>query len=370
MIAFGEEYFKKPFYFFLKDKGDNVALYYSISNTISEAKKNDEVIDIPKKDLSKLKSFIDSVLNMEETPSTEFVSKKLKSFKGGDTSEFKESRRLTQIILKCVKKYLKDKNLDDFKLSKDDTKFIDELPKDVLNLIPKVVSKIITNKTLVKDFIEELENNLNIKLKIKTKTETSAGEIEEIIDFDGSFLGSNIPILQQNMHPSKDTDQYVRMGHVSQFPFLRAYYGEAEEKEGDVIPEVDFSETFGYEETKELNFKDSVEKLKDMGVDNPKERTRKFGKLKGQKRKTKGPKRGWLKQRLVELGSEKMEKMIDEILVSKNKKDSDVVKKQKEDSDESVIEKILLRNIDSIKRIADKEDIDINKLIKRLKIGE
>jgi hypothetical protein len=370
MIKFGEEYFKKPFYFFLKDKGDNVGLYYSISNTISEAKKTDEVIDIPKKDLSKLKGFIDSVLNMDETPSTEFVSKKLKSFKSDNTSEFKESRRLTQIILKCVKKYLKDKNLDDFKLDKDDTKFIKELPKDILNLIPKIVSKVIKNQTLVQNFTNELVKNLNIKLKIKSNKEKKGGEIEELVDFDGSFLGSSIPILQQNMHPSKDTDQYVRMSHVSQFPFLRVYYGESEEKDGDVIPEVDFSDTFGYEETEELNFKDSIEKLKDMGVDNPKERTKKFGKLKGQKRKKRGPKKGWLKQRLVELGDEKMEKMIDEILVSKNKRNSDVVKKEKEDSDESVIEKILLRNIDAIKRIADKEDVNINKLIKRLKIGE
>ena len=106
-----------------------------------------------------------------------------------------------------------------------------------------------------------------------------------------------------------------------------------------------------------------------MGVDNPKERTDVFGKMKGQKRKKKGRKKGWLKQRLVELGDEKMEEMIDEILVSKKKKDGSVVKKENGE-DESVIEKLLLRNIDSIKKIADKEDIDINKLIKRLKIGE
>ena len=49
----------------------------------------------------------------------------------------------------------------------------------------------------------------------------------------------------------------------------------------------------------------------------------------------------------------------------------DVVKKTKEYGDsESVIEKLLIRNIESIKRLADKEDVDINKLIKHLKIGE
>ena len=63
--------------------------------------------------------------------------------------------------------------------------------------------------------------------------------------------------------------------------------------------------------------------------------------------------------------------MIDEIIISKKSNDKDVVKKTKEDGDsESVIEKLLIRNIESIKRLADKEDVDINKLIKHLKIGE
>jgi hypothetical protein len=66
-----------------------------------------------------------------------------------------------------------------------------------------------------------------------------------------------------------------------------------------------------------------------------------------------------------------MEKMIDEILLSKKSNDKEVVKKKKEDkSSDSVIEKLLIRNIESIKRLADKEDVDINKLIKHLKTGE
>ena len=48
MIEFDKEYFKKPYYFFLKERGDKISLYYSVSNTLTEAKKKDEKIDLPK----------------------------------------------------------------------------------------------------------------------------------------------------------------------------------------------------------------------------------------------------------------------------------------------------------------------------------
>ena len=65
-----------------------------------------------------------------------------------------------------------------------------------------------------------------------------------------------------------------------------------------------------------------------------------------------------------------MENLIDEILLSKKNKDKDVVKKTKEGQGSSTVEKILIRNIESIKRLADKEGVDINKLINHLKVGE
>ena len=38
--------------------------------------------------------------------------------------------------------------------------------------------------------------------------------------------------------------------------------------------------------------------------------------------------------------------------------------------DEGPIHKIILRNLDAVKKLADKEDIDINELVKYLKKGE
>ena len=42
MIEFGKEYFDKPYYFYLKDRGDKISVYYSVSDTITESRKKDE----------------------------------------------------------------------------------------------------------------------------------------------------------------------------------------------------------------------------------------------------------------------------------------------------------------------------------------
>jgi hypothetical protein len=67
-----------------------------------------------------------------------------------------------------------------------------------------------------------------------------------------------------------------------------------------------------------------------------------------------------------------MVKMIDEILLGKKSNSNDVVKKTKEEDDEdkSPISKILMRNIESIKRIAEKEGISLNKLLKHFRQSE
>ena len=66
-----------------------------------------------------------------------------------------------------------------------------------------------------------------------------------------------------------------------------------------------------------------------------------------------------------------MENLLDEILISKKKKDNDVVKNKDKETDESnPIEKILMRNLESVAKIADKEGIDLDKLIKHLRDSE
>jgi len=277
MINFNTEYFSNGHYFFLKDRGDKISLYYSTADTLTESRKNDDRMDFDKKNSKNVKTMINNILK----------SKK--------------------------------------KLGKGDIK----------------------------------------KRFDKAKT---SGEIEELVDDDGTMLSSKVPNLNMALTPKKTMDQTVQMSRTTNDPVMRGYrvyYGESEEETDEVISEVDYSEAFGYEETKDMDFNDTVDTLLDMGVENAEERADEFGKIRKAKKKN-----GILKQRLAEKETLEerqhrlMKKMVEDILTKKPKTDSDVIKK------DTGVSKILLKNIQSIKKIADKEGISINALIKALKSNE
>jgi hypothetical protein len=276
MINFNTEYFSNNYYFFLKDRGDKISLYYSVADTLTESRKKDEKIDFDKKDTKKIK---------------DVMSKVLKSKK---------------------------------KVSKDD------LTKTLKN--------------------------------VKSKT-----EIEEFVDEDGTMLTSRIPYINTALSPRKTMDQTVPMARTTNDPVTRGYrvyYGEGEEKGDEMINEVDYSEAFGYVETENMDYDNTVKTLAKMGVENPEERAKEFGKLPKQKKHD-----GKLKQRLSEKDTieeqqkQQMTKMVEDILTKKSKNDSEVIKN-------NGISKILMKNIQSIKKIAEKEGISINMLIKSLKSNE
>ena len=164
--------------------------------------------------------------------------------------------------------------------------------------------------------------------------------------------------MDHTVHMSRTANDLITRGY-------RVYYGESEEGTDEVINEVDYSEAFGYEETKDMDYKDTVKTLEEMGVENAEERADEFGKIRKAKKKN-----GILKQRLAEKETLEerqhrlMKKMVEDILTKKPKTDSDVIKK------DTGVSKILLKNIQSIKKIADKEGISVNMLIKALKSNE
>ena len=49
-MLFKKEYFENPYYFFLREGKDDITLYFSVSNTLTEARKKDEEIKFHKKD--------------------------------------------------------------------------------------------------------------------------------------------------------------------------------------------------------------------------------------------------------------------------------------------------------------------------------
>ena len=292
MIKLNEEYFQSPYYFYLKDKGDKISVYFAVENTITESRKNDEVIVVD---------------------------------------------------------------------------------KEVFNDIQKVINSILkSGKKLSKKYVHKL---LDSKAKSKQQPD---GEIGELVNPDGSMIGSSIPILNQRNLAKKTMDQTVRMSRANTWPFIRVYYGESEESNGEPLVEIDQEGTFGNQETENLStYSQASQAMKELGVDDPverDERVKRLGfdpdldkELKIEKKRGRC-KKCFTKRRLVELSKEK----VDEILISKKNKDKDIVKKSKEEKedDDSVMSKLLIRNIEAIKRLADKENISIEKLVKHLKQGE
>jgi len=279
MINFNKEYFNNNCYFFLKDKGDKISLYYSVADTLTESRKTDEKMDFKKKDSKNVKNIINKFLNSKKRTTKKEIDKELKDVK--------------------------------------------------------------------------------------------TGEIDELIDADGGLLSARTPYLNQALHPRKTMDQTVTMSRFSNDPIsrgFRVYYGESEEKGDEVVSEIDYSDAFGFEETQDMDFTNTVKTLKKMGVENSVHRAKELGKLPKAKKKN-----GKLRQRLSEKESieeqekQQMIKMVEDILSKKSKDNSDVVSR---DSENTSVSKILVKNLQSIKKLADKEGISINKLISILKTSE
>ena len=313
------------------------------------------------------------------------ITDELKKYKEAATSEAKETRLLVKILMSAAKDYKKDKK---FKLDDEDIQFIKDQSQDLLKLIPLIVIQILPGSTIATPFIVELSKKLGIKLNSKIpekhKEKKSNGEIEELVNSDGSMIGKSTPILDLGMHPKKTMDQTIMATRQTNNPVVRGYrvyYGESEENK-PVIDEEDITGAFGGEETKNAkNYDEASEIIDDLGIEDPIERNKRvkqFGfekyldkQLKIEKKNGKC-KNCFVKKRLTELENEKMVKMIDEILIGKKSNSNDVIKKTKEEDDEdkSPISKILMRNIESIKKIAEKEGISLNKLLKHFRQSE
>ena len=230
-------------------------------------------------------------------------------------------------------------------------------------------------KGLVDKFLNTGKKFTEKQINTKFKDLESKGEIEELVDGDGTMLGSSVPILNKSLTPKKTQDQTVAMTRTSNDPVTRGYrvyWGESEDEKDNVVSEVDYEGVFGWKETKDMDYNDTVNTLAKMDVDNPDERAEEMGKdPKLEKKKMKG---SFIRQRLVEkepideVQKKQMIKMVEDILTKKSKKDGDVVNKSS--NSDKTIGVFLKRNLKSIKKLAEKEGISVDQLIKALKYDE
>jgi hypothetical protein len=292
-MLYRKEYYKHPYYFFLKEGKDTITLYFSVENTLTEARKKDKSVTFNKKDKKNVEKELTKIFQDKKSKTTDDIEKRLE--------------------------------------------------------------------------------------KIKS-------EIDELVDYDGTFLSSKVPILNPKLSPKGTTDQEVVQNRQTNNPVTRGYrvyWGESEDEQGNIVSEIDFSDAFGYEETKDLDGPETFETFMDeldLSPDEAAERTLSQGKEFDKKRHNKKLKRvpkkikkkpGYIdtltlmeRKKIEEERKEKMRKMVEDMVLGKKSNDKEVSKKS------SAMSKLLTKNLESIKKIADKEGISVSELIKILKKGE
>ena len=202
------------------------------------------------------------------------------------------------------------------------------------------------------------------KEKEKKSTDKIKGEIEELVNDDGSMISSRIPIINKRLAPRKSIDQTVAAAVQPYDLFrrsysFRSYFGES-----------DMSAAFGYEETKDMDGPETYEYFKDeleMEPDEAKDRTEQQGKdpsgKKDKKSKYKNDPDFISRQTIVELQKDKAIKVVEDILVNK-KKDTDINKKETS-SDE--LPTLVKKNLKSLIKHAESNGVSKEELIKLIK---
>lgn len=201
------------------------------------------------------------------------------------------------------------------------------------------------------------------KEKTKKDSKGKEEEVTELVDYDGTWLSSDIPILDpaSTLHGSTFTDKIVPMSRNPRDPLLRGWYGYYGES---TVREEDMSDAFGYEDTKDLDAKETIkffQKKLDLDKKSAIKRTRQQGK--DPKLVKKAPKRlKKLKNFIDRLILKELDEDISEdVLVKKPKSDNDISDKEKN------VSPLLKRNLKSLKSMAEKLGVSKQELIKMIK---
>jgi hypothetical protein len=205
------------------------------------------------------------------------------------------------------------------------------------------------------------------KEKTKKESKGKEEEVTELVDFDGTWLSSDIPILDpaSSVKGSTFTDKIVPMSRNPRDPLLRGWYGYYGENH---IKEEDMGDAFGFEDTMFMDYEDTVKHYqKKLGLDKEdaiqraKQQVKKSGLDKKTPKKIKKKKNFIDRLILKEKGIEESEDLIEDVLFDKSG-DKKEIKIKKDD-----INPLLLRNIRSLKKMAKDSGITIQELIKILK---
>lgn len=225
-----------------------------------------------------------------------------------------------------------------------------------------------------KDKGEKVKKHLNKVAKEKKvkSTKKLKQDLEELVNLDGAMSNSKIPILDPRLHPRKTMDQTVAASRITNDPIsrgYRTYYGESVEE----IEEVDMSGAFGYEETKDMDGKETYKYYKDeleMEPDEAKERTKQQGKdpsgKKDKKSEYYNDPNFISRETLSEIQKQKAIKVLEDILTKKNDSSSADINSKETSKTIEDLPLLVRRNIKSLLKQAEKSGLSKKDLIKIL----
>jgi hypothetical protein len=225
-----------------------------------------------------------------------------------------------------------------------------------------------------KDKGEKVKKHLNKVAKEKKvkSTKKLKQDLEELVNLDGAMSNSKIPILDPRLHPRKTMDQTVAASRITNDPIsrgYRTYYGESVEE----IEEVDMSGAFGYEETKDMDGKETYKYYKDeleMDPDEAKERTKQQGKdpsgKKDKKSEYYGDPNFISRETLSEIQKQKAIKVLEDILTKKNDSSSADINSKENSKTIEDLPLLVRRNIKSLIKQSEKAGLSKKDLIKIL----
>ena len=198
--------------------------------------------------------------------------------------------------------------------------------------------------------------------KEKTKTGKKT-EMTELVDDDGTWSTSGVPILDpaSSIQGSSFTDKIVAMSRAPRDPLLRGWYGYYGESE---LKEEDMDGAFGYEDTKFMDYNETVEYYqKELGLDKESaiERTTQQGKKPNLHKRT--PKNIKKKKNFIDrlILKELEDELSEDIILKKGQSNNEITPKNKNQNP------ILLRNIKSLKKMAEKMGVSKLELLRLMK---
>lgn len=206
---------------------------------------------------------------------------------------------------------------------------------------------------------------------LKYVKKNNGGEIDELVDYDGSMKNSKTPILDPKVTArGTDTmDKTVAMTRTTQDPLMRGYrvyYGESTEEK---IKEEDMSGAYGYDETKDMDAEETKKYFEDelgFDEDDAEDRAEEMGKDEDldDSSEYKNKKDFIGKSRLTEknkiLSKEEVIKMAEDLMVKKTE-DSEI------NTGDTPIKAIIKRNARALKNMAISNGISTKQLIRILK---